>query len=165
MREHIREMDYMAHAAGIGSSVSFQSDYIKFDYVSYNDKMEEYFQKFFSQIQKIELYEERTFFNNMLENKIRAYKNSFKSEPYQKMGRYFQELMYGDPPIREYINIMENLTYEEFNEFKTRFFRNLRFEWLVCGHLTQERALNICDTALQSIDHKSLDKDELLTYH
>lgn len=72
--------------------------------------------------------------------------------------------MYGSPPIGDYINIMENLQYEKFKNFKQKFFRNLRFEWLVCGHLTEKRAVELCDIALQSIDHRAIERDDLHYY-
>ena len=41
--EHVREMDYVADLAGISAQFSVSTDFINFSYVSYNDKMEEYF--------------------------------------------------------------------------------------------------------------------------
>lgn len=89
LSEHVRELDYVADLAGITSNISISSDHLNFSYVSYNDKMEEYLTKVFSQIQNIDVHEEEQFFKNVLENKIRAFKNSLKSEPYQKTSSHF----------------------------------------------------------------------------
>lgn len=99
-----------------------------------------------------------------MENKIRAFKNSLKAEPYQKTNSHFQEVMFGSPPISEYIRVMEEMSYAKFKRFKEKFFKNLSFQWLICGHLTEERALKLCDIALESLDHRPIDRDELLLY-
>lgn len=58
LSEHVRELDYVADLAGITSNFSIQSDHLNFSYISYNDKMEEYLTKVFSQIQNIDVHEE-----------------------------------------------------------------------------------------------------------
>ena len=41
--EHVREIDYMAQNAGIHASVDALSQMLRFKYISYNDKIEDYF--------------------------------------------------------------------------------------------------------------------------
>lgn len=56
------------------------------------------------------------------------------------------------------------IDYDQILKFKQNFLKTLRFEWLVCGHLLEENAIEICDIALKNIDHQILEKDDLLTF-
>ena len=45
------------------------------------------------------------------------------------------------------------IDYDQILKFKQNFLKTLRFEWLVCGHLLEENAIEICDIALKNIEH------------
>ena len=47
--------------------------------------------------------------------------------------------------------------------FKSRFFRNLKYKWLITGHLDQERALKIFEAA-QPPSANALSEDDILTH-
>ena len=72
--------------------------------------------------------------------------------------------MYGSAPLSDYLLILENLDYKKFAQFKDNFFKNLTFQWLICGHLTQERALHLCDIALDSLNYRPINRDDILLY-
>ena len=62
------------------------------------------------------------------------------------------------------VEILESITYEKFVAFKGAFMRNLRFEGLICGHIDESRAKNICEAINSSIEHSPLDSDDLLYF-
>ena len=62
------------------------------------------------------------------------------------------------------IEVLESVTYEKFVAFKGAFMRNLRFEGLICGHIDESRAKNICDAINSSIEHFPLNSDDILQF-
>ena len=75
-----------------------------------------------------------------------GYRNESLKEPYVQQNTIFRQLMLGYPLIEDLVDQMEKASYSSLLEFKENFMQNLRFEWLIEGHLTEEMAKKLTDT-------------------
>ena len=74
----------MAKLAGFNSKLNINTEYISITFTSYNDKFESCIAEIFKKIQEFTVDED--YFKEMCERKLRAYKNSFTSEPFRRVG-------------------------------------------------------------------------------
>jgi len=95
---------------------------------------------------------------------MRQYKNSLTREPYQRLGELCGQALFGDLDIQESIAILQDVDFQKFLAFKKTFFRNIKFVWLISGHLDEARALKILEIAKSSIDHKVMDEDDMVIF-
>ena len=52
------------------------------------------------------------FFNNLKERHVRALKNSLLAEPYERLGMYRAQIMFGDESTEETLKALEGITFE-----------------------------------------------------
>lgn len=45
-------------------------------------------------------------------------------------------------------------------EFKAKFMQNVRFEWLICGHIEQQEAIEVCEVLCAGFDHTIMSPDK-----
>ena len=153
----------MAGLAGIQARIDVASEHIQVSFHSYNDSIESYFSEVFRHIQQFTVNE--TFFNDLCEATLRGWKNTLTAEPYQRLGLLSNIALYGDPTIQEKIDILMDIDFEKFMDFKSKFFRNLKYKWFIFGHLNQERALKIFETAQSSITlNTTISEDDVKIY-
>ena len=81
------------------------------------------------------------------------------------MGQHTSQVFYGHPSFKEEIQEIENITFEDFLEFKSKFMKTMKFQWLIQGHLTQDQALELTDLARNFIEFKDLDEDDILQFN
>lgn len=143
--EHAREMLYMAMLAGIDINLSPSQGYFNFRVIAYNDGLKNFFEQLFTSFNQFEVDE--TYFKNRQELGIRQFQNALKDEPYRRVGLYFGQAMYGYDATETTLKILQSITFQEFLDFKAKFFKRLGFEWLVAGHIEEAEALELCRTA------------------
>ena len=158
LKQYVNEVGYMARCAGINSSMSVGDDKLAFYYSSYNDKVTEYLKYYFGQFRTFKFDEE--FFKNVVEKKTRVQKNKLKLEPYQRVLTYVKKALLGEAAPREYVAEYEKVDYKQLMEFREKFVKQLRFEWLICGHIDEAGAKEVCETVLKSVDHQALPSDQ-----
>jgi secreted Zn-dependent insulinase-like peptidase len=57
----------------------------------------------------------------------------------------------------------EELTFERFNMMKENWLQNIRNEWLIMGHLTEEEALDIVKATESKLKYKPLNPNLIPT--
>lgn len=78
------------------------------------------------------------------------------------MSKFLQTtLVSGDPDVMSYIQILDELSFEKFQEMKKKWLQNVSFQWLIQGHLTEEEAKEIARSAQASLVHKPLQMSQL----
>jgi secreted Zn-dependent insulinase-like peptidase len=68
-------------------------------------------------------------------------------EPYQRLGELGGRALYGSASIEESIATLMDVDFEQFLEFQAKFLRSLKLQWLIVGHLDEERAMNLFNIA------------------
>lgn len=58
------------------------------------------------------------------------------------------------------MEVLEKVNYEEFLKFKSKFVKTLKFEGMMCGHITKEDAQHYANIIRESISHKELSSEE-----
>jgi secreted Zn-dependent insulinase-like peptidase len=56
--------------------------------------------------------------------------------------------------------VLEEVNYQDFLKFKSKFGKTLKFEGVMCGHITQENAEHYAKIIRESIDHNELAADD-----
>lgn len=62
--------------------------------------------------------------------------------------------------MEDYISEYDKIELKHLIEFKEAFFKRLRFEFLICGHLDEDQAKDICATIQNSFEHDTLPAEE-----
>ena len=71
--------------------------------------------------------------------------------------KFFNCIMVGgeSDPYNQ-IQILDELTFDKFTGLKEKWLKNISFEWLIQGHLVEEKAIKIAESARNSINHRPL---------
>lgn len=105
---------------------------------------------------------EEQLFETIKDQQFSIFLNSLYQEPYSRMSKFLQTtLVSGDPDVMSYIQILDELSFEKFQEMKKKWLQNVSFQWLIQGHLTEEEAKEIARSAQASLVHKPLQKSQL----
>lgn len=158
LKQFVNEVSYMAQCAGIKANMSVTDEYLQFNYSAYNDKVTEYLKYYFGQFESFTMDE--TFFKNVVEKHIRTQKNRLKLEPYQRFLRYLKKVLFAEATPEDYIKEYEQVSFEQLVAFKAVFMKEMRFEWLICGHMDEQGAKEVCETVLKSVEHKPLAQED-----
>lgn len=134
------------------------SKYIRLNYQCYNDKITEYLSYLSENFQKCQMDE--AMFKNVIDKKVRTQKNALKGEPYSKIMMYFIRAVLADHTPEQYIEAYSSITYNQFLEFKDKFMKSLWLEWLICGHLQEKDAINMCETFRKGFEHEIMPKEQ-----
>jgi secreted Zn-dependent insulinase-like peptidase len=57
--------------------------------------------------------------------------------------KIFREAITGQRMSKDFVTGFQKANFEDFGKFKDKFMKNLSFEWLIQGHLTQDDAIKI----------------------
>ena len=70
--------------------------------------------------------------------------NSLYQEPYSRLTK-FQTciLIGGDPDVYNQIQILDDLTFDNFLSLKAQWLQNINFQWLIQGHILEKDAIKI----------------------
>lgn len=71
--------------------------------------------------------------------------------------RIFREAAIGYHSTEEKIKLHEDVTFEKFMSFKDQFAKNLRFEWLIHGHITKEEALKMSNQTRKLMNYTPIE--------
>jgi secreted Zn-dependent insulinase-like peptidase len=73
---------------------------------------------------------------------VRQIENELKTEPYQRLSGKFSVCMYTSQFENSEIlrAIQEEMSFAKFKEMKDNWLNNMRHEWLIMGHITEEDA-------------------------
>lgn len=85
-------------------------------------------------------------------------------EPYQRLGELGSRALYGSPSVEESMAALMDIDFDQFLEFQAKFLRSVKLQWLITGHLDEERAMNLFNIAKTAIDHRVLNQDEIIYY-
>ena len=67
----------------------------------------------------------------------------------------------GYPKIEEIVAGFESITYEKFLAMKVEWLKNIHLTWLIQGHLSQESALKMIDTAESALNYQKMSKNDI----
>jgi insulysin len=81
------------------------------------------------------------------------------------LGNYLYYVLYGAPRTEEAIEAFEKITYKQFLEFKEKFLKQLKFQWLISGHLDQSKAEKICQIVKESIKYSHFSEDDVFIFN
>lgn len=71
----------------------------------------------------------------------------------------------GEPTTEEYIRMYQSLNFSHLVDFKKGFMKKVRFEFLICGHLTSCEAQQISKTIIDSFEHENLKPEDKFIKH
>jgi len=69
-------------------------------------------------------------------------------------------VLYSQDDISEEMEVLEKVNYQDFLKFKSKFVKTLKFEGVICGHITKDDAQHYADIIRESIKHKELSSEE-----
>ena len=96
LKEHTRELKYMADMAGINFDSTRSLESIGFQLFCYNESYETFFANVFRDVKDFSPSQE--FFETSRLSKLRALRNHKLAEPSQLANQYYTEVMYTDYP-------------------------------------------------------------------
>ena len=83
-------------------------------------------------------------FNNKKDLIVKGYKNTLKSEAYNRKGEFINLLVNPKSTgIQTLIEESAKITYQEFTEMKKNWLNQVTTEWLICGHLLEQDAIEL----------------------
>ena len=127
----------MASLAGISANVETKPDHILISIDSYNDNIENFVQAFFSSLQSFQ--PDETFFENKKDEQLSLIINSLYAEPYARVGKFLNcALVGGDADAYRQLEILDEMSFDNFVQMKSKWLKSISFTWLIQGHLTQE---------------------------
>jgi len=70
------------------------------------------------------------------------------------------KVLHSQDDISEEIKVLEKVNYQDFLKFKSKFVQTLKFEGVMCGHITKEDAQHYAEIIRESIKHKELSDED-----
>lgn len=157
LRNYLSENYYMALIAGVQSNLAVDMDCLQLSWKSFNSKKNlAYLSFMFGEFKNFACNQE--YFDVLKPKMLREYQDQMLAEPYQQGLRIFREAAIGYRPTEEKIKLHEGVTFEKFMSFKEKFAKNLRFEWLIHGHITKEEALNMTNQTRELMDYTPIEQ-------
>jgi len=140
------EFNFMAEDAGIVGQITPNKDHIFISIDGYSDTIESYTQEFFSKLRTFDANEK--VWNDLKEQQLVMFRNSKFKEPYQRLMNFFGSAISGEnPDLDAQIKLLENFTFESFQQKRKNWLNNVNFEWLVEGHVLPDKAIEIGNQA------------------
>lgn len=68
--------------------------------------------------------------------------------------------MYGHNSIQEVIEVLKTIDLSAIKTFKNDFFKTLKFEAYISGHLSEQEALDMCSAVSKSLEYSHLTDDD-----
>ena len=97
-------------------------------------------------------------FNNKKDLIVKGYKNTLKSEAYNRKGEFINLLVNPKSTgIQTLIEESANITYQEFTEMKKNWLNKVTTEWLICGHLLEQDAIELVQKCEEIIKPQKAD--------
>jgi secreted Zn-dependent insulinase-like peptidase len=80
---------------------------------------------------------------------LKNYTNTIYGEPYSRLDALLVGALTGDnPDSMKQMKILNDMTYEKFEDLRKQWLQNAAFQWLIQGQLSTEKAITIQNKAV-----------------
>ncbi|CCE61898.1 hypothetical protein TPHA_0B02260 [Tetrapisispora phaffii CBS 4417] len=158
INDYMKDLQYDASCANLNLSFSSTNQGLDITISGFNDKLLVLLSRFIEGVKLYQPSEER--FNIFKNKAIQNLKNSLFEVPYSQMGTLYNTIMNESTwPIKEKLDVLEALTFDQFVSFVPSIYNEFYFDALVHGNIRYEEAMEANDLL------KSLASFKILNLH
>lgn len=151
--DQLNEYAYPASLAGLTFSVKANARGLEVNVAGYTDKQSLLMNKILAAIGQASFSQTR--FDTLKDDLLREWRNEDKSMPYGVLAKKVARLQYLPYwGVKEYIDVLQKTSYEQFNQFSYEFLRGAKLETLFYGNLYPQDAIKLSAV----IEHQLLKK-------
>lgn len=160
--QEMQTLNYMCELANSRFRVSGSLGGLIISGRCYSETFAPYLKKLPSYLEKFNSFDNEELFNNKLQQVIQGMKGSLTQPPYRQALTYLRlSLQERRAQVTQEIEVLETLTFEGFKQWRNSFLSKVRFEWLIQGNITSEKASEVVATFEENI--KTIYSSTLMT--
>eukprot|EP01016_Furgasonia_blochmanni_P015346 TRINITY_DN1835_c0_g2_i2.p1 TRINITY_DN1835_c0_g2~~TRINITY_DN1835_c0_g2_i2.p1 ORF type:complete len:287 (+),score=82.52 TRINITY_DN1835_c0_g2_i2:753-1613(+) len=161
LRNHLRELGYLAHMASVGNDVDAKSTGLNLHISGFNDSISSFMDKLMEQILSFNPRNYDKQLKNILEQQLLSRRNFFKGAPYLQANVFKNLLLIAGDNYHpsKGLEVLEQFDARRLLDFHDHWMQKTRFNWLIMGNLTTDDAHKIVtrfDSQFQALRPKAL---------